>query len=93
MNWFRRHLNWTLVLAIGLGYGIAFGVAYSFNIPDESFKPIGGLIIFWVTLPAVIWVIRQKGRSWLWLLLGFVPAAIGVIVLMCLENKRSIKES
>ena len=91
MNWFRRHLNWTLVLAISLGYGIAFGVAYGLNIADENFKEIGGFIVFSVTLPAVIWVIGQKGRSFWWLLLGFVPGAIGVIILLFLENKKGGK--
>lgn len=66
MNWFRRHLNWTYVLAYLLWFVLnLYG--------DES------VIALWLSLVAAIlwlvisgWVITQKGRSLWWTLLAWL---------------------
>jgi len=50
----------------------------------------------WVTTIAIMvgstgWVLHQKGRSYGWLLLSL--SGIGIIIILCLENKRLISES
>ena len=82
-NWFERHLNWTMVLALAGAYVVNFIIHVSYG---ESIG-IGYLIIFMAILALVWgWTLRKKNRSLWWLPLGlFVP--FGFIVLLCLENR------
>lgn len=48
-------------------------------------------LAYWITLVAILvgsagWVLHQKGRSYGWLLLSLT--GIGIIIILCLENKR-----
>jgi len=70
MNWFRRHLNWTYVLAYLLWFVLNL---YT----DES------VVAWWLSLVAAIlwlvisgWVIKQKGRRLWWLLLSWVGSPL-----------------
>lgn len=57
-NWFRRHLNWTWVLA--------YLIWIPLNAPENVAPQIVGAILL---LLASGWVIRQKGRTLWWILL------------------------
>ncbi len=52
-------------------------------------------LVYWITIIPILvgstaWVLHQKGRSYGWLLLSLT--GIGVIIILCLENKRLISE-
>ena len=52
-------------------------------------------LAIWITVIAILigsagWVLHQKGRSYGWLLLSL--SGIGIIIILCLENKRFISE-
>ncbi len=87
MNWFQKHLNWTLVIVV-LAAWLLFGCGVSI----ASGTWLATIMFFlWVgiTLGVSAWVLREKGRSlWnlLWLGLGYVP---GIIIFMCMENKKA----
>lgn len=44
-----------------------------------------------ILILAATWLLHQKGRSFAWLLLSL--SGIGVIILLCLENKRALDET
>jgi len=102
MNWFERHLNWTMVLAWLGTLPVAFIAGFIIAMVMVSADPyvseealdgagfVTGVIIALVILiPSWGWVLKKKNRSLWWLLLGlFVP--LGWIVLLCLENRRHI---
>jgi len=105
VNWFERHLNWTMVLALVGVYGVNFiiGLAVGLSDPYLSYGTwfeIGLLIISLAILLLVWgWALRRKNRSLWWLPLGlfglplgvFVP--VGFIVLLCLGNKSLIHDA
>ena len=78
MNWFRRHLNWTLVLA----YLLWFVPNAGESVVAQRFALVA--LIFLTVVSG--WVIKQKGRSLWWILLMpfFSP--------LWLKNKRSYRE-
>ena len=85
MDWFKRHLNWTILIVLLVSSFLAF-----FAIFLES----GGLffigLIIWMLMGKRVcgWVLRQKEQSqWnlLSLLLGW---GIGLILIISLQNKR-----
>ena len=95
MNWFQRHLNWTVVLAAVVGGWIAFGAGFSFEalysgVPDEAFFAIL-FIPLAIIFPVAGWALKQKGRSLGWLGIFFVP--FGWIFFLCLENRKTKAES
>lgn len=51
-------------------------------------------LAIWVSIAIMVgvagWVLHQKGRSYGWLLLSL--SGIGIIIILCLENKRLISE-
>ncbi|MBA7503107.1 hypothetical protein ES706_01714 [subsurface metagenome] len=68
MNWFERHLNWTMVLAWVGAYVIAFAVVFFAalvdpSISDETAEGIGVVIALVVSLAVGYWVLRKKNRS------------------------------
>jgi len=98
VNWFERHLNWTMVLALVGVYGVNFinglmaGLSTHY-VPYLTWFDIGLMIISLAILALVWgWALRRKNRSLWWLPLGlFVP--FGFIVLLCLENKSLIHDA
>jgi len=99
MSWFRRHLNWTallaLVLAIAASFVAAFAVGFAMGyadpyVSDEALEGagyvVGALATLAVLAPSWGWVLRRKNRSLWWLLLAlFVP--LGWIAMFVLENR------
>ena len=94
MNWFRKHLNWTLVLTwvIFLPAGVLSAHLFRYSIlsptTSSGFPVMLGavavvsVVVIWV---ATIWVIRQKGRSLLHLFWLLLP--LGFIAILVLKNK------
>ena len=94
LNWFQRHLNWTVVLtaigttAVVFGLSIFFAVTVP-NAPDELYFPLF-IIPLVVIMPVAGWALKRKNRSLWWLLILFIP--FGWIVYLCLENRRYLLE-
>lgn len=95
-NWFERHLNWTMFLALVGAYGVCFIIGVIIGLSDphvsEDVLYIVGLLVSCAILgPSWGWALRKKNRSLWWLPLGlFVP--FGFIVLLCLGNKSHLSE-
>jgi len=76
MNWFERHLNWTMVLAWVGAYVIAFAVVLliltaSPYVSQDELSAIGFVIALAVSLAVGYWVLRKKNRSMWWLLISW----------------------
>jgi len=93
-SWFRRHLNWTMVLAWPAGFVVAFIVVmiiwgidlYASDAQVEVMSSLSGAVVVCLIWG---WALRQKNRSLAWLLLGiFVP--FGWIALLCLDNRSQL---
>jgi hypothetical protein len=92
MNWFEKHLNWTLwITTISLPLIALFVGYFVGNSLGAYFPKIVGLIITILALLIYGWVLRKKKRSLLWLLLFWWP--IGCIVYSALTNKTATHES
>ena len=90
-NWFQRHLNWTLVIALVVINAATFVIiclAYYYMVEEDADGVYGLCVIANILLTAVSggWVLSQKGRSLLWLLLS--PFWIGWVVWLALDNKK-----
>ena len=89
MNWFKRHLNWTYILAIlclaGVNLVLVLIMVGAHNYELDWILYIWTPILLLGLVGIPIWVIKQKGRS-LWNLLWFL-LGIGPIVVLCLENR------
>jgi hypothetical protein len=81
INWFRRHLNWTFVLAYVLWFVLN-------HYADDPFGIVGWLSLAAAVLWLVIsgWVIKRKGRSLWWILLSWIGSPLW------LKNKKSYRE-
>jgi tetratricopeptide (TPR) repeat protein len=97
MNWFERHLNWTMVLGI-VGAYLVFFIAvftialFDLSVSEVALSVIGLIITLAILIPVWGWALRKKNRSLWWLLLGlFVP--FGFIVLFCLGNKSLTRDA
>lgn len=81
MNWFKRHLNWTILIAVLVGPILVFPAVFV----ETAFAPLIMFIIHLMILVIVCgWVLEQKGRSsWnlLWLLSG-----VGIIIFWTMDN-------
>jgi len=100
MNWFGRHLNWTIILTligtiliVYIVNTIATAILVVKNpaisaVELEGSNSLRGLILTLAILsPQWGWVLKKKNRSTWWLLVGlFVP--FGIIVLLALKNRR-----
>ena len=69
MNWFQRHLNWTLALTLLVALLFVFATTGASAITEFTVRGIATIVAFVVAA----WVIRQKGRSLGWLLMGVIP--------------------
>ena len=83
MNWFERHLNWTVILTVPIVYFIAF-------IIDDTASITAALIVSLLILPICAWNLKKKSRSPWWLLILFVP--FGWIVFLALQNRSGVQE-
>ena len=75
MNWFERHLNWTMVLAWVGTYVIIFAVVFFAalvdpNVSEEAAEAMGFIIGLLAPIPVAWWVLRKKNRSLWWLLIS-----------------------
>ena len=75
MNWFERHLNWTMVLAWLSTYPIAFlvgsiVVGIDPYISGDAVWGIAVIISLIVTIAVGQWVLKKKNRSMWWLLIS-----------------------
>ncbi len=92
LDWFRNHLNWTLVIALILITAVTFiaGFLAGYYIQDDdAFYGVFWLIVagnLILTAIAGAWVLNQKSRSLLWLLLS--PFWIGWIIWLALDNRK-----
>jgi len=81
-NWFKRHLNLTLVITTFSPLLVA-GIIGAL-IGDWAL-PIGFLTAYVVMAVGAGWVLHRKARSLFWLFLFFVP--FGFWILLLLGNK------
>ncbi len=104
MTWFKRHLNWTLVIAAVVTNGLGFAPgALEADITTSLVMLYAAIAVYLATF---VWVLVQKGRS-LWYislafaslfagyLLGWVvffplifASVFGFIILLRLKNRR-----
>ena len=93
MNWFKRHLNWTIAFAwiapcfVLFALGVAVEtlpreacVGYVVGFGGPLLFLVVGLLGLWVSL----WVLGQKNRSAWWMLFLWLP--FGFVVLLALDN-------
>jgi hypothetical protein len=103
LNWFRRHLNWTwilaqlaiflisfafmCVLAIVIIHSPAFNIGYVFTGASMLINMVWILTI--VTAFGVgAWVLKEKDRSLAWLLI--IPIPFGWFFFLMLDNRNNI---
>jgi hypothetical protein len=95
MNWFERHINWTMVIVwfvIPLAWAAAaipIMIAYGETSIATAVLAIILLIISFLCLFTAIWGVNKKGRDGRWVLAFFIPY-IGWIVLLALKNKNYV---
>jgi len=87
LSWFQRHLNGTIIL-FSLGFRL-LGFIMAINLAEtQGYTSLEGLYCIVGIITGLLicgWVLRQKNRSLLWLVLFFVP--LGWFVFLGLENK------
>ena len=90
-NWFKKHLNWTFFVTAGLAAGLrevsAFIFIYVFNAEPVLGSGIGFLVGLILVGFICSWILRQKNRDVLWLLILIVP--FGWVTFLLLENRSS----
>ena len=102
LNWFQRHLNWTMVFSwlfappVGLLCGLLVGLALEFsNLVETSEYLFTTLILPMLVIGAGLitwvtgWAIKKKGAS-LWNLIWLV-VPFGFIPLLQLENRSEVR--
>jgi hypothetical protein len=89
-NWFKEHLNWTIIFTVCVQYAIALA---GLRIEANTALYIHQSVIVWIALalsfPIFAWVLSQKGYSMWWLYLNFLPI-IGWIVFMSLDKSEKV---
>jgi hypothetical protein len=90
VDWFRRHLSWTAVLCWIAAYPLGFIVgmlilSVSPYMSTTAYYVIVYLIVALWTFGICAWVLREKNRSYWYLLWLVVP--FGWIVFLSLENR------
>ena len=90
MKWFKKHLNWTLLLGVlTIDTPILTYICASYYLE----------LIWLFLIPTVVvelalktWYLHQKSRNYAWLLATFIKPfyiPVGFIILLCLSNKRT----
>ena len=101
MNWFREHLNWTVVFSWLASYCVFIGIAglLVLLIPEDVhlnkvMEPLSLAIVLTVSflllpISVAIWTLREKNRRLWWVLLLYVPT--GALFFLLLKNKKEIQ--
>ncbi len=90
MNWFKRHLNWSLFLSSVVAIILVYTGASIMGAGESNWPIFVSLLVISVTfmLWVEIWYLRQKGRS-LWnLFQNLLPYPLSLIMLLKLRNQR-----
>jgi len=89
MDWFKKHLSWTLGISNGLATALLIILIF---VIEQANSELVTILISFLNLFIVAcwwivstWVLVQKKRSLAWLLLLLVP--MGWIVLLFLKNQ------
>ena len=103
MNWFERHLNWTVFLVLVALYPLDFFLGFLVGVLLYSINPymatdiiegvavaIALIVNFALLFLVGAWALKKKARS-LWNLLWFI-VPFGLIVFLCLENRGEGRE-
>ncbi len=95
MNWFNKHLNWTVVLSWLTSYFIFLALLAIFSTGIEPYVTdelaANGLVLIYsisfVLLPVFVagWALKKKSRNLWWLLILYVP--FGALFFLTLENR------
>ncbi len=95
MNWFQRHLNWTVVLLWAALLSTLLGIvilieSYGSEEISEDFV-IRIIVVVWVAgiFSVAAWALKQKRQS-LWYLLLLVIPFVGWIIFLGLRNQREV---
>jgi hypothetical protein len=91
MNWIKRHLNWSLVLAF-----ILIVIVLTILVPSTASQDLiyfrNGLgAISWAIFAG--WILRQKRRSLWYLLLLFIPIIGQLAIILIPSGKPKAQES
>ncbi len=87
MDWFGRHLHWTVTLNFA-GVYLLLLLLLNFAPPQDYFS-------VWVACRVEMgiiggWMLHQKGKSLLWLISLLIPFPfVALTVLLCLPNKKT----
>jgi len=84
MSWFRRHLNWTLLL---VWLGVPLVLVMVSSLPKMDYITL--LSIPWLVVVLFVWwwVLSCKGRSHWWMLLG----GLGALITLYLRSKKVVE--
>ena len=85
MNWFRSHLNWTIILFIALDAIVVVAIQLIGYTNDSVLMNIIVVVLGIASFFVYGWVLRRKNRRLWWLL--FNLTGIGWIVFLALGNK------
>jgi hypothetical protein len=89
VNWFERHLNWTMILAV-IVFSIPASIAALISsASDSSMGPTIVLAFIWLLAVTMVWgwALKKKGRSLWWLLLCWFVPPFGLLIFFYLENR------
>ena len=85
MDWFRSHLNWTIILFIALWGIVVIGLQLIGYTNDSALMNIMVLVLGIASFFVFGWVLKRKNRRMWWLLLNLT--GVGWIVLLAMGNK------
>jgi hypothetical protein len=92
MDWFNKHLNWTYVFVLIIGYAIMAATLPAL-LADTTVIPlafvIGMIVAFILTMAGSAWILWKKGQSLWFLTLAFVFFFALVILALVLPNNKS----
>ena len=85
MNWFERHLNWTLVLLCYVGSFVALGAGYAVALIFAGGTEYAGFVMALIGYPMFLavyigvarWYLKKKGLSY-WHLAWLAPPIVGI---------------
>ena len=82
MNWFKRHLNWTILIVFVIGLILPFSIGFA---GMEILSIILFIFQAVILIIACAWVLKQKGRS-LWNLLWLLVGWLGIFLFLGMDN-------